>query len=65
MGNFADLVVFNPAEVRDQATFEDPHQFPIGIPHVFIGGVAVVLDGAVTGSKPGAVLRGPGYRPTP
>jgi N-acyl-D-amino-acid deacylase len=64
-GLVADLTVFDPATVIDQATFEDPHQFPIGIPHVFIGGVAVVLDGAVTGSKPGAVLRGPGYRPTP
>jgi N-acyl-D-amino-acid deacylase len=64
-GLVADLTVFDPATVIDQATFEDPHQFPIGIPHVFVGGVAVVRDGAVTGSKPGVVLRGPGYRPAP
>jgi N-acyl-D-amino-acid deacylase len=64
-GLVADLTVFDPETVIDQATFEDPHQFPIGIPHVFVGGVAVVRDGAVTGSRPGVVLRGPGYRPMP
>jgi N-acyl-D-amino-acid deacylase len=61
-GLAADLVVFDPETVIDQATFEDPHRYPIGIPHVFVRGVAVVRDGAVTGAKPGVVLRGPGYR---
>lgn len=60
-GLVADLTVFDPETVIDRATFDDPHQYPVGIPHVFVGGVAVVRDGAVTGSKPGVVLRGPGY----
>lgn len=60
-GKVADLVVFDPDEVIDRATFEDPHQYPVGIPHVFVGGVAVIRDGAVTGARPGTVLRGPGY----
>jgi N-acyl-D-aspartate/D-glutamate deacylase len=60
-GMVADLTVFDPATVIDRATFENPHQYPIGIPHVFVGGVAIVRDGAVTGARPGVVLRGPGY----
>lgn len=59
-GAVADLVVFDPGLVADRATFEDPHQYPVGIPHVFVAGVAVVRDGAVTGARPGTILRGPG-----
>jgi N-acyl-D-aspartate/D-glutamate deacylase len=59
-GMMADLVVFNPATVADRATFEAPHQYPVGIPHVFVRGVAVVRAGAVTGARPGVVLRGRG-----
>jgi len=59
-GLVADITVFDPATVIDRATFDDPHQYPVGIPHVFVGGVAVVLDGVVTGVRPGRVLRGPG-----
>jgi N-acyl-D-amino-acid deacylase len=61
-GLVADLVVFDPATVIDRATFDDPHQYPVGIPHVFVAGVAVVRDGSVTGARPGVVLRGPGFR---
>lgn len=60
-GAVADLTVFDPATVSDLATFENPHQHPVGIPHVFVGGVAVVRDGAVTGARPGVVLRGAGW----
>jgi N-acyl-D-aspartate/D-glutamate deacylase len=60
-GLVADLVVFDPETVIDRATFEDPHQYPIGIPHVFVGGIAIVRDGEMTGARPGAVLRGPGW----
>jgi dihydroorotase/N-acyl-D-amino-acid deacylase len=63
IGLVADLVVFDPATVIDRATFEDPHQYPLGIPHVFVGGVAVARDGVITGARPGVVLRGPGYQP--
>ena len=61
-GMIADLVVFDPATVIDRATFDDPHQYPVGIPHVFVAGEAVVRDGDVTGARPGTVLRGPGYQ---
>ena len=61
-GAVADLTVFDPETVRDQATFEDPHRYPVGIPHVFVSGVAVVRDGVVTGARPGKMLRGPSWR---
>lgn len=61
-GMIADLVVFDPATVIDRATFDDPHQYPVGIPHVFVAGEAVVSDGDVTGARPGVVLRGRGYQ---
>jgi N-acyl-D-amino-acid deacylase len=51
-GYAADLVVFNPTAVSDTATFEKPHAFAAGIPHVFVNGVAVVKDGEHTGAKP-------------
>ncbi len=59
---FADVVVFDPGTVIDRATFDDPHQYPVGIPHVFVAGEAVVRDGSVTGARPGVILRGPGYQ---
>jgi N-acyl-D-aspartate/D-glutamate deacylase len=57
---FADLVAFDPARVADRATFEQPHQYPVGIPHVWVNGVAVIRDGEHTGELPGRVLRGRG-----
>ena len=60
-GMVADLTVFDPETVADRATFDDPHQYAVGIPHVFVGGIAVVRDSEVTGMRPGVVLRGPGY----
>mgnify|MGYP003788772321 CR=1 FL=1 len=63
VGAIADLTVFDPETVLDRATFAEPHQYPVGIPHVFVRGIAVVRDGEVTGARPGAILRGPGYTP--
>ena len=57
----ADLVVFDPATIADRATFEAPHQVSNGVRHVFVNGVAVVLDAKVTGAQPGRIVRGPGY----
>jgi N-acyl-D-amino-acid deacylase len=56
-GFAADLVLFDPAKVGDAATFEKPHAYATGIPHVFVNGVAVVKNGEHTGAKPGLVLR--------
>ncbi len=53
----ADLVVFDPATVKDRATYEDPEQPPLGIPHVLVNGVFAVRDGVYTGERAGKVLR--------
>ena len=58
-GLFADVVVFDPAAVQDRATYTDPHQYPFGIPHVIVNGTIVIRNGALTGARPGRVLRGP------
>jgi N-acyl-D-amino-acid deacylase len=60
-GYFADLVLFDPATIRDTATFEEPHQYAIGVRYVFVNGATVVLDGQHTGATPGRVVRGPGW----
>jgi N-acyl-D-aspartate/D-glutamate deacylase len=52
----ADLVLFDPARVRDTATYQSPHAFPEGIPHVLVNGVPVVRDSKVTGERPGQIL---------
>ena len=59
----ADVIVFDPATIRDNATFEQPHQLSTGVRDVFVNGVAVLRNGQHTGAKPGVVVRGPGYRP--
>jgi N-acyl-D-amino-acid deacylase len=56
-GLAADLVVFDPATVADAATFEKPHAYASGIPHVIVNGVVVVKGGEHTNARPGAVLR--------
>jgi dihydroorotase/N-acyl-D-amino-acid deacylase len=59
-GMKADLVVFDPAGVRDLATFEKPHQYAEGISHVLTNGQVVFEKGVMTAARPGAVLYGPG-----
>jgi N-acyl-D-amino-acid deacylase len=63
-GNYADIVIFDPASIRDHATFEQPHQYATGVRHVFVNGVQVLSDGEHTGAKPGQVVRGPGWKRT-
>jgi N-acyl-D-amino-acid deacylase len=59
-GMFADVVVFDPGTIADRATFEKPHQYAVGMKHVFVNGVQVLRDGEHTGAKPGLALWGPG-----
>ncbi|NLG87120.1 MAG: amidohydrolase family protein, partial [Firmicutes bacterium] len=56
-GMFADLTIFDPAQVADKADFINPHQYATGINHVLVNGQAVVTDGRLTGQTGGRVLR--------
>jgi len=62
-GMKADVVVFDPATVKDTATYEKPDQYSQGIAWVLVNGKAVVADSKPTNALPGQVLRGPGYKP--
>jgi N-acyl-D-aspartate/D-glutamate deacylase len=62
-GMAADITIFDPATIRDVATFEDPNHYAVGVRHVFVNGRAVVADGVITNERPGRPLRGPGFRP--
>ena len=59
-GMFADVVVFDPATIADRATYENPHQYAVGVRHVLVNGVPVLKDGEHTGATPGRALKGPG-----
>jgi N-acyl-D-amino-acid deacylase len=59
-GYFADIVAFDPKLIADRATYEKPHQYAVGVRHVFVNGVQVLKDGEHTGAKPGRALAGPG-----
>jgi N-acyl-D-aspartate/D-glutamate deacylase len=61
-GMYADVVVFDPARIRDRATYERPHQYAAGVVHVLVNGTAVLRNGEHTGALPGRVVRGPGAR---
>ena len=61
-GMKADLTLFDPATVRDVATFEDPAHYSEGIRYVMVNGQLVVDSGNITAARPGEVIRGPGYR---
>jgi len=59
-GMFADVVVFDPATIGDRATYAQPHQYAVGMKHVFVNGTQVLKDGEHTGATPGRALWGPG-----
>jgi N-acyl-D-amino-acid deacylase len=61
-GMFADVVAFDPAKIADRATFENPHQYSVGMVHVFVNGAQVLKEGEHTGAKPGRALWGVGRK---
>lgn len=65
VGNYADVVVFDPAAISDNATYEKPHQLAGGVADVFVNGTQVLKDGEHTGAKPGRAVFGPGYKESP
>ena len=60
----ADVVVFDPEQIKDLATFENPNQLSSGMEYVLVNGVPVIAGGKMTDALPGQILRGPGYRRT-
>lgn len=60
-GLAADVIVFNYEQLVDKADFKDPHALSVGMKHVIVNGQVVLADGKMTSSRPGKVLRGPGY----
>jgi len=63
-GMMADIAVFDPAIIKDLATYNDPLHYSAGVKDVFVNGRPVVLDGKITDERPGRALRGPGYKPS-
>jgi len=61
-GMWADIAIFDPEQIRDLATFENPNQLSVGIQYLLVNGVPVIAAGKATNALPGQVLRGPGYR---
>jgi N-acyl-D-amino-acid deacylase len=64
-GMLADIAIFDPATIRDVATFEDPKHYAEGIRHVLVNGKAVVRDGKMTEERPGQPIMGPGFQRKP
>jgi N-acyl-D-amino-acid deacylase len=64
VGLWADIVVFDPEQITDKATFSAPKQLSVGMQWVLVNGVPVIADGVATNALPGRVLRGQGYRST-
>ncbi len=61
-GNYADIVIFDPATINDNATFDKPHQYATGMLHVWVNGEQVLNAGEHTGAKPGRFIKGPGAK---
>jgi N-acyl-D-amino-acid deacylase len=61
-GYYADLAIFDPGKITDNATFEKPQQYATGMVHVIVNGVQVLKNGEHTGAKPGRFVKGPGWK---
>ncbi len=62
IGNYADVVAFDPAKIEDNATFESPHRYATGVAHVLVNGVFVLKNGVHTNAKPGKCIKGKGFK---
>jgi N-acyl-D-amino-acid deacylase len=62
IGNYADIVIFDPATINAHSTYQQPHQLATGVSDVFVNGVQVLKDGIHTGATPGRAVYGPGYK---
>jgi N-acyl-D-amino-acid deacylase len=61
-GNYADVVVFDPATIADLASYREPHRYAVGVRHVVVNGTPALRDGEATGARPGRVVRGRGWK---
>jgi N-acyl-D-aspartate/D-glutamate deacylase len=61
-GKRADIVIFDPGTIADKASYEKPHQYPVGIDYVLVSGEVVVDHGNITGKRPGRIMYGPGWK---
>ena len=61
-GMWADVAIFNPATISDNATYDNPYQYATGVEYVLVNGTVVIDKGRHTGARPGAILYGPGTR---
>ena len=64
-GQFADVVIFDPATIADKATYAEPQQFAVGVQHVLVNGQPVLSEGKMTDARPGRAVRGPGWNSCP
>ena len=62
-GMKADAAIFDPAAIADKATFEQPHQYAVGMIHVIVNGKLILKNGKMTTELPGRVLYGPAFAP--
>ncbi|GAC1494008.1 MAG: hypothetical protein NVS1B13_24500 [Flavisolibacter sp.] len=62
VGNYADIVVFDPLKIKDLATYESPHQYAQGMKDVFVNGIQVIKNGVHTGAKAGRFIKGSGFK---
>ena len=62
VGNYADVLVFDPSKIKDNATFEKPRQYATGMTHVWVNGVQVLKEGVHTNAKPGRFVKGAGAK---
>ena len=62
VGNYADIIIFDPAKVNDLATYDKPQQLATGMIDVFVNGELILKEGKPTGATPGKFVKGPGYK---